>query len=157
MRSRRLSKVGAPPRNCGVRCLVRELAVTITALLAAAFSTSLLLAFTVAAGDPYVELHLLLMLLLFGYSLVPAFVFGVLFVVLRSLGVVRWWSSTIGGIAVGVLLWTVFPGVNVLPLLKLWVTAGAVTGLVFWAVWRTGMRHRTLGVAAPSSNDVPSD
>src|SRR5262245_9911958 len=112
---------------------MRELVVTIAALLTAAFSTSLVLVLTVAAGDPYVDVNPLLMLIFFGYSLVPAFVFGVLFVVLRSLGMVRWWSAAIGAVAVGVLLWTIFPGVNVLPLLKLWLVAGAVTGLVFWA------------------------
>jgi hypothetical protein len=135
---------------------MRELIVTITAFLAAALSTTLVLAFIVIVRDPYVEAHLRLVLLLFGYSLVPASAFVVLFVVLRSVHALRWWSAAIGGVVVGVLLWTVFPGVNVWPLLRLWVIVGAVTGLVFWAVWRTGMRHRTLGVEAPSSNHVPS-
>ncbi len=137
----------------GVRRLMRELIVTITAFLAAALSTTFVLVILIAR-DPYVDPRLVL--LLFGYSLIPASAFGVLFGVLRSVQALRWWSAAIGGVVVGVLLWTVFPGVNVWPVLRLWVTVGAVTGLVFWAVWRTGMRHRTLGVEAPSSNDVPS-
>jgi len=131
---------------------MRELIVIITAFLAAALSTTLVLVFVIDRGpfDPR------LVLVLFGYSLVPASAFGVLFVVLRSVNALRWWSAVVGGLVVGVLLWTVFPGVNVWPVLRLWVIAGAVTGLVFWAVWRTGMRHRALGVEAPSSSDVPS-
>jgi hypothetical protein len=132
---------------------MRELIVTITAFLAAALSTTLVLVLVIAP-DPYVDPRLVV--LLFGYSLVPASAFSVLFVVLRSVHALRWWSAAIGGLVVGVLLWTVFPGVNVWPVLRLWVIAGGVTGLVFWAVWRTGMRHRTLGIVAPSSNDVPS-
>ena len=132
---------------------MREFTVTIIGLLAAALSTSLVLAL-VAVG-PFAEVPLLLMLLLFSYALAPALLFGVLFVVLRSFHAVRWWSAAVGGVAVGALLGTLLPGTNA-RILEVCVLAGTVTGLVFWAVWRTGMRHRALGVEGPSPNDVPS-
>jgi len=132
---------------------MRELTVAMIAFLAAAFSSSLVLALMSDATSSVFPL--LLMFLLFGYCLIPAFAFGVLFAVLRMFHMVRWWSAVLGGVAIGMLLGTGLPGTNPW-LLEVCLLVGAVTGSVFWAVWKTGMRPKALGVGAPTSNDVPS-
>ena len=137
---------------------MREFIVSIIGLLAATLSTGLVVAVVaVVGGNPIAEAPVVA-LLVFGFSLLPAFVFGgILFVVLRSFHLVRWWSAALGGVAVGALVGTLFPsGAGALEFLAICVFAGAVAGLVFWAVWSAGMRHRTLGVEDTSSSNVPS-
>jgi hypothetical protein len=76
---------------------------------------------------------------------------------LRSFHLVRWWSAALGGVAVGALVGTLFPsGTGALSFLAICLFAGAVAGLVFWAVWRAGMRHRLLGAEDVPSTDAPS-
>jgi hypothetical protein len=146
MHTRRAGHLVARPLNSRVTRLMRELMVAMIALLAAALSSSLVLALVSDATSSVTPL--LLMFLLLGYSLVPAFAFGFLFAVLRFFHMVRWWSAVLGGVAIGMLLATGLPGTNPW-VLEVCLLMGVVTGSVFWAVWRTGMRHKGLGVRAP--------
>lgn len=137
---------------------MREFIVTIIGLLTAALATGLVVGVVGAVGgNPLAELPVVTFLV-FSFSLVPAFVFGgILFVVLRSFQVVRWWSAALGGVVVGALVGALFPsGPGALSFLAICVFAGAVAGLVFWAVWRAGMRYRPRGVEDGSSTDVPA-
>jgi hypothetical protein len=137
---------------------MREFVVTIIGLLAASLATGLVVGIvSVAGGNPVAQLPVV-MFLASSFSLVPAFVFGgILFVALRSFNLVRWWSAALGGVAVGGLVGALFrSGAGALSFLAMCVLAGAVSGFVFWAAWRVGMRYEPLGVKDGSSSDVPA-
>jgi hypothetical protein len=70
---------------------------------------------------------------------------------------VRWWTAVLGGIAVGALVAaTFFPGpIDDAPLWGLCVASGAVSGLVFWCVWRAGMRGNSRVSRGGPPLDVP--
>jgi hypothetical protein len=143
MHMRRASYGSAPPLNCGVRRRhVREVIVSIIALLAASLWTGLVVAaLAVFDGSPVTEV-LIEMLVASAFALVPAFVFGgILFVALRSIRLVRWWSAALAGVSVGAPISVLGAGDAVL--LVVCVFAGASAGLAFWAVWSVGMRSQS--------------
>lgn len=135
---------------------MRELIVTLIGLLAAAVTTASI--FAAITGPPADFPPLVL--LYFGFSFMPAVFFGgMLFVVLRSFDLVRWWSAALGGLALGIAFATMFfgqRGVDFLWSVGLCALSGAVSGLVFWGIWRTGMRQKSRRFKDASPRDVPS-
>jgi len=135
---------------------MREFIVTIGALFAAALSSAAI--FAAFSSVPWID-KFLFALAFFGFSIIPAFVFGgMLFVIVRSFHFVRWWTAVLGGIAVGALVAATFvsgaPGDA-----SLWVLcvgSGGTSGLVFWGVWRAGMRGKSRVTRGGSSLDAPS-
>jgi hypothetical protein len=133
---------------------VREFIVTVIGLLAAALSTAVIFA---AFSGPEIPFFALVFL----YSVVaviPAVGFGgIFFVVLRSFNLVRWWSAALGGVAVGALVAPLFSGTpDKWRLAGICLVSGALSGLVFWLVWKAGMRRNAPKAQHASTIDVPS-
>jgi hypothetical protein len=79
----------------------------------------------------------------YAYSLLAALLFGVpAFLILRYLGLIRWWTATGTGLLVGALLGLVLrlpypPEARDVLIMGL---SGTATGLTFWLIWKLGRR-----------------
>lgn len=62
---------------------------------------------------------------------------GPLLLVLRRVSLIRWWTVTISGLLIGAGVAALFYR-SAVSLQLLFASTGAVAGLVFWAVWKTG-------------------
>ena len=142
-----------------IGAIPREILSTVVGLVMAALPAAVLLALYIAfdvGGLPRPAEFLGLVSGLYFYSfLVTVVAGGPLFLLVRVFTMVRWWSASIAGALVGALV-AGFPRLNVvdhdeLLYLVYLMFAGAVSGLVFWGVWRTGARVS----AQKESNDVP--
>jgi len=74
------------------------------------------------------------------FSLLAVLLFGApLFLLFRSVNLVRWWSAVILGAVAGglVALCLRLPDFNIRDF-RLTVPEGMVSGVVFWLIWRTG-------------------
>jgi hypothetical protein len=82
----------------------------------------------IAALAGFLYLYTLLVAVLFG---------GPLFLLLRRASLIRWWTAGIVGLLIGAGVAALFYRSET-PVQLLFAATGAVAGLVFWAVWRTG-------------------
>jgi hypothetical protein len=65
------------------------------------------------------------------------------FLLLRKLGVVRWWSAILVGIAVGIVVFVLVDPRGLAAVLSeprsiVWGGIGALSAFAFWAIWRRG-------------------
>ena len=135
---------------------MREFIVTIGALFAAALSSAAI--FAAFSSVPWSD-KLLFAFAFLGFSIFPAIAFGgMLFVIVRSFHFVRWWTAVLGGIAVGALVaGTFFRGAtDNAPLWALCLGSGAISGFVFWVVWKAGMRGKARVTRSGPRLDAPS-
>jgi len=83
--------------------------------------------------------------LIYGCSLLAGGVVGLpLYSLGKRFGLIRWWSATIAGAAVGFVGVLMFLGrwANFPVPYTLFEFAGACSGFVFWLVWRRGTRQK---------------
>ena len=71
-----------------------------------------------------------------------------MFLILRRLGLVSWWSAAIGGTLGGVMVPFILINNPEVAVLTRFTVLGAVSGLLFWTCWR-------LGAAGPFANEPP--
>ena len=73
------------------------------------------------------------------FSLPAAFLLGLpSFFLLKALGLLRWWTGTVAGVCAGAVVFLVFsyPGSPSFKGLSMFCAMGAVSGFVFWVIWR---------------------
>ena len=139
---------------------MKETAFTAIALLVASalpvFAGALLTPITGGPINTDILSVLGLMPLFYCFSLAAGLLFGIpLFLLFRRYHLVRWWSASAAGIVVGsvVALMLRSNAVQAGDFLVL-VPEGAVSGLVFWAIWKRGtvaqqtVPERTVGSGA---------
>lgn len=109
------------------------------------------------ATDTGVVGVLLLLLICYGFSFAAAIVFGApSYLILNYFGYVKWWSSIIIGFAIGVLVEAILK-MDTLPYLPFrtmfdetigrlvtYGVTGAISGFVFWIIYRRGQAVRKL-------------
>jgi len=134
---------------------VREATFTVLGLAAAAFPIAVLFALTSPGlgggihGDPVTVVALTG--LFYIYSAFFTFLFGVpLFLLLRKLKLVRWWSSALAGAAVGIVVAKMIIPAGAaaedhLEFLSLCALVGGVSALLFWVIWRRGVSAFVVG------------
>jgi hypothetical protein len=84
-----------------------------------------------------------LTLLFYGFSIsFTVLIAGPLFLALRYANLVRWWSAAIGGLVVsGIVIQIISPTGLMNRDTPVGLCIGALSGLLFWFIWRLGARR----------------
>lgn len=121
---------------------MRKESATILGFLVASSVPAILLAvFTPLSGTFTLDALMGTFVVAYLFSAIATVVFGVpIFLVIRKLGVVTWWTAILGGFVAGVLVTVVIrlPSPPVVNDVLLNGPIGAVAAFAFWLVWRLG-------------------
>jgi len=84
----------------------------------------------------------------YNYALWPTCLFGVpLFFVFKRYNLIRWWSTALTGLLIGMLVAVIFaaPNTVTLGLLLTMGLLGYASAFTFWLIWSRGKRGRKRG------------